>query len=347
MSIFSGLSAFPLTPLDDDTVDEHAFAGLIERLVDAGVDSVTALGSTGSGAYLSRSERALVARRAVLTAGTTPVFVGISALRTTHVLEHAEDAQDAGARGLMLAPVSYQPLTPDDVYRLFETVAGQSDVPVIVYDNPTTTRFSFDDDLYAAVGALPGIASLKIPGVPAGAEAARARIDRLRALLPAHVTIGVSGDAHAAAGLNAGCDAWYSVIAGTLPASAVALARAGFSGDTEEARRLSSELQRCGRRSRNTAVCGSSRRSRSTSASSTREAFRCRSSAWTTRHARVCTPCSLTSVSVDPTRARSDEHDTAAAPRRQRAGPDGARTGRPDVHGRSRCSVRGRPTDPR
>ena len=73
MSIFSGLSAFPLTPLDDDTVDEHAFAGLIERLVDAGVDSVTALGSTGSGAYLSRSERALVARRAVLTAGTTPV----------------------------------------------------------------------------------------------------------------------------------------------------------------------------------------------------------------------------------------------------------------------------------
>lgn len=76
MSIFSGLSAFPLTPLDDDTVDEHAFAGLIERLVDAGVDSVTALGSTGSGAYLSRSERALVARRAILTAGTTPVFVG-------------------------------------------------------------------------------------------------------------------------------------------------------------------------------------------------------------------------------------------------------------------------------
>lgn len=243
MSIFSGLSAFPLTPLLDDMVNESAFAGLIERLVDAGVDSVTALGSTGSAAYLSRSERALVARRAVRTAGTTPVFVGISALRTSHVLEHAEDAQEAGVRGLMLAPVSYQPLTPDDVYHLFESVTERSDIPVIVYDNPTTTRFSFDDDLYAAVGALPGIASLKIPGVPAGAEAARARVDRLRALLPAHVTIGVSGDAHAAAGLNAGCDAWYSVIAGTLPTSAVALARAAFSADAEEARRLSSELQ--------------------------------------------------------------------------------------------------------
>lgn len=243
MSIFNGLSAFPLTPLSNDRIDESSFATLIKHLVAAGVDSVTALGSTGAAAYLSRDERALVARLAVENAGATPLFVGISALRTSHVLEHAEDAQDAGARGLLLAPVSYQPLTPDDVYHLFETVTERSDVPVIVYDNPTTTRFSFDDELYAAVGALPGIASLKIPGAPAGAEAARARVDRLRALLPAHVTVGVSGDAFAAAGLNAGCDAWYSVTAGTLPASAVALARAAFSGDAEEARRLSSELQ--------------------------------------------------------------------------------------------------------
>ena len=49
----AGLSAFPLTPLRDDAVDEHAFAGLVERLTAAGVDSITALGSTGSYAYLT------------------------------------------------------------------------------------------------------------------------------------------------------------------------------------------------------------------------------------------------------------------------------------------------------
>ena len=52
--MLSGLSAFPLTPLRDDAVDEAAFVGLVERLVDAGVDSIAALGSTGSYLYLDR-----------------------------------------------------------------------------------------------------------------------------------------------------------------------------------------------------------------------------------------------------------------------------------------------------
>ncbi|ETJ07219.1 MAG: hypothetical protein Q605_AUC00103G0002, partial [Actinomyces urogenitalis DORA_12] len=38
----------------DDAVDEEAFAGIVERLAASGVDSIGALGSTGSYAYLSR-----------------------------------------------------------------------------------------------------------------------------------------------------------------------------------------------------------------------------------------------------------------------------------------------------
>ncbi len=57
-SIFRGLSAFPLTPADaDGVVDTDAFAVMIDRLVAAGVDSVAVLGSTGTYAYLDRSER--------------------------------------------------------------------------------------------------------------------------------------------------------------------------------------------------------------------------------------------------------------------------------------------------
>jgi hypothetical protein len=44
-------------------IDEKAFARLIRRLVDARVDSIGALGSTGSYAYLTRPERARVAHR--------------------------------------------------------------------------------------------------------------------------------------------------------------------------------------------------------------------------------------------------------------------------------------------
>ncbi|MGW9550401.1 dihydrodipicolinate synthase family protein [Citricoccus zhacaiensis] len=224
--MFTGLSAFPLTPLRHDELDESAFIGLVERLVAAGVDSITALGSTGSYAYLDREERARVARAAVAHAGGVPVFVGIGATRTSQVMAHAEAAQEAGAAGLLLAPVSYQPLTEEDVFELFRTVTRNSSVPVIVYDNPRTTRFTFTTELYARIAALEGIASIKIPGVPADPEAARTHVQQIRDVLPAEVTLGVSGDAHAADGLLAGCDAWYSVIAGTLPEAALRIVRA-------------------------------------------------------------------------------------------------------------------------
>ena len=233
--MFTGLSAFPITPLAQDAVDEASFVRLVQRLSEAKVDSITALGSTGSYAYLSSDERSRVAHLAVENAGETPVFIGIGALRTSHVLTHAENAEQAGASGLLLAPMTYQPLTDDDVFELFRTVTAHSSLPVVVYDNPGTTHFTFSTELYGRIAELPGIASIKIPGVPADPQQARDRVEEIRALVPKHVTIGVSGDAKAAAGLAAGCDAWYSVIGGTLPALAMRITRAALEGRIPDA----------------------------------------------------------------------------------------------------------------
>ncbi|MBW8796814.1 MAG: dihydrodipicolinate synthase family protein [Streptomyces sp.] len=242
--MFTGLSAFPLTPIAaDGDIDEEAFAQLVRRLAAAGVDSIGALGSTGSYAYLSLQERARAARVAVEHADGVPVLVGIGALRTRDVLAAAEDAQHAGAAGVLLAPVSYQPLTDEDVFGLYEDVTTELSVPLVVYDNPRTTRFTFTDELYTRVARLPRVASVKIPGVPADPAAARARVERLREILPPHVTVGVSGDALGAAGLNAGCEAWFSVTAGTLPRPILAITRAARAGQADRAREESERLR--------------------------------------------------------------------------------------------------------
>lgn len=241
--MFSGLSAFPLTPMNETAIDEAAFARLVERLAAAGVDSIGALGSTGSYAYLSRAERSRIAQLAVRHAGDVPVIVGIGALRTRDVLDLAQDAQKAGASGVLLAPMSYQKLSGDEVFGLFEAVSRSLSVPLCVYDNPGTTHFEFSDELHGRIAQLPHVASIKIPGVPADPAAARARVERLRALIPAHVTIGVSGDACAVTGLNAGCEAWYSVIGGLFPRTALAIMRAARSADAQDATRLSERLE--------------------------------------------------------------------------------------------------------
>ncbi|MEJ5029620.1 dihydrodipicolinate synthase family protein [Comamonas sp. MYb69] len=240
--MFKGLSAFPLTPMDESGIDMPAFAQLVQRLVAAGVDSIGALGSTGSYAYLSRAERAQVAALAVEQAQGVPVVVGIGALRSRDVLDLADDAQKAGASGLLLAPVSYQKLSDDEVYGLYQAVSRAVSVPIVVYDNPGTTRFEFSDALHGRIAQLPHIASIKIPGVPADAAEAKARVQRLRAVVPAHVSIGVSGDALGAKGMVAGCDAWYSVIGGLWPQTTLAITRAALAGQAEQALELSHRL---------------------------------------------------------------------------------------------------------
>ena len=241
--MFSGLSAFPLTPMDESRIDEAAFGSLVQRLVAAGVDSICALGSTGSYAYLTRAERARVGQLAIRHAGGIPVIIGIGSLRTRDVLALADDAQKAGASGVLLAPVSYQRLSADEVFGLYEAVTRELSVPLCVYDNPGTTHFEFSDELHGRIAQLPNVRSIKIPGVPADPEAAKARVDHLRARIPTHVTIGVSGDASAALGLNAGCEAWYSVIGGLFPKIALAITRAAQSGKPQEAMQLSDRLK--------------------------------------------------------------------------------------------------------
>ncbi|CDG90050.1 conserved hypothetical protein [Xenorhabdus bovienii str. feltiae Florida] len=128
--MFSGLSAFPLTPTNENGIDEAAFVRLIERLVVANVDSIGALGSTGNYAYFTLAERLRVTQLAVQHAGNTPVIIGIGALRTRDVLDLAEGAQTAGASAVLLAPISYQRLSADEVSGLYETVTRNLSVPL-------------------------------------------------------------------------------------------------------------------------------------------------------------------------------------------------------------------------
>src|SRR5699024_7993335 len=192
-ALFTGLSAFPLTPLHGEDLDEEAYIGLIERLVLAGVDSITALGSTGSYVYLDPEERARVAQLSVDSALDIPVFVGIGALRTRVVLANARTAGAAGAKGLLLAPVGYQPLTDAAVFALFRTVAVDAARPSPVDAHPRTTHLTFCTDLYARLAELRAVASIKMPGAALSPTGWAERTGAIRDAAGHEVTTGISG----------------------------------------------------------------------------------------------------------------------------------------------------------
>ena len=238
MTLFRGLSAFPLTPTDaEGHVDTEALARFLERIHHAGADSIGLLGSTGGYAYLTREQRKRAVQAAVeCIGGKTPLVVGVGALRTDEAQALARDAKSAGADGLLLAPMSYVPLNEDEVFQHFVAVAEAGELPLCIYNNPSTTRFTFSDALIARLSAVSNIVAVKMP--LAANDDYAGELARLRQMTPDTFTIGYSGDWGAADALLAGCDTWYSVAAGLLAAPALALTRAAQSGDAVEAARL-------------------------------------------------------------------------------------------------------------
>jgi 4-hydroxy-tetrahydrodipicolinate synthase len=241
--LLNGLSAFPITPADEaGRVDVAALRRLVAPLCEAGVHSIGLLGSTGSYPYLSRAERRRALDAALEeVAGRIPILVGVGALRTDEALRLAQDARAAGATAGLLAPVSYTPLTEDEVFEHFTAVARESGLPLCIYDNPGTTHFRFSPALVSRLSRVPGIIAVKSP-VPEP-QAIAAHLAELRRAVPDGFSLGYSGDWNSVEALLAGGDAWYSVIAGLFPQSAMAIVRAVQAGDTAEARRLNGQLQ--------------------------------------------------------------------------------------------------------
>ena len=239
--LFRGLSAFPITPANGaGIVDTPALRRQVRRLSDAGVDSIGLLGSTGAAPYFTRAERRRAVEAAVAeAAGRTPILVGIGALTTAEVLALGEDAAACGADAVLLAPVSYHPLTEEEVYRLAATAAGAIPLPLCLYNNPGTTRFVFSPALTARLSRVPRIEAVKNPA----SATPEADLTALRAQAAPGFSLGVSVDALATEALLAGADAWYSVLAGTLPQLCVPIVQAVRQGDHARARTLNAALQ--------------------------------------------------------------------------------------------------------
>jgi 4-hydroxy-tetrahydrodipicolinate synthase len=237
MQLFHGLSAFPLTPADEHgIVDVAALARIVERLVAAEVDSIGLLGSTGIYAYLDRDQRRLAVQAAVeVVGGRIPLIVGVGAIRTDQAVDLARDAAAAGADALLLAPVSYTPLIEREVFQHFAAVAAASDLPLCIYNNPTTTHFSFSTDLLNRLSDLPNIRAVKMP--PPGGDLPSALAD-LRSGPAGSLAIGYSADWIIVEALTAGADLFFSALAGILPKPMLRLARAAQAGDTAETARL-------------------------------------------------------------------------------------------------------------
>lgn len=137
---FHGVFPITLTPFEDtEEVDFGGIDALTEDYLDSGADGLVALGIMGEAHKLTDAERSAVAKQYIeATDGRVPVLVGCSAPATRVVVERAQEAEEIGAAGVMVAPPNNLK-NLDLVFEHYREVAESVSVPVVVQDEPVNT----------------------------------------------------------------------------------------------------------------------------------------------------------------------------------------------------------------
>jgi 4-hydroxy-tetrahydrodipicolinate synthase len=160
--MFEGLTVALVTPFRSGRVDEPALGGLVERLMDDGVDGFVATGSTGEAATLAPAERERVLSIVVERAkGRAFVVAGTGTNDTAVSIEFTRAARKLGADGAMLVTPYYNKPTHEGLVRHYEAVAQAVDLPIVVYNVPGRTGLSLKPETVERLAKIPGVVAIK------------------------------------------------------------------------------------------------------------------------------------------------------------------------------------------
>lgn len=133
------------TPLkNQNAIDPAGLERLIEHVIGGGVSAIFVLGTTGEAPSLSREVRLEMIRSSCSTiAGRVPVLVGITDTSYTETVTLGNDAADAGAAALVVAPPYYFVYSQEDLLRYVEQLAAELPLPLVLYNIPQFTKVAY------------------------------------------------------------------------------------------------------------------------------------------------------------------------------------------------------------
>lgn len=160
---FTGVVPPVLTPFNEDfSVDFETLRKHVDRLIEAGVDGLFALGSSAETVFLPREvRREVIATIVDQAAGRVPVTAGVIDMTTPRVLQLVEDAVAAGVQGLVATAPFYVRTHENEIadhFRRIHEAAPQ--LPLFAYNIPICVNVTLSVPLLiklAGEGVLSGI----------------------------------------------------------------------------------------------------------------------------------------------------------------------------------------------
>ena len=235
--MFKGCGTALVTPFSGGYVNLDRFASLVDRQVEAGVDFLVPLGTTGETPCLSEEERLQRLVTAKEHSAGRPVMVGVGTNSLDATLRNIRQIENYGADAFLVVVPYYNKPTQQGQYEYFRAIAEASSKSIVIYNVPGRTGVNMTAETCLRLAE-------EVENIVAVKEASGnyAQISEIIRNRPEGFSVLSGNDNETLSLMATGADGVISVASNLVPAEMTALVRAMQEGRLDEARRLNFRL---------------------------------------------------------------------------------------------------------
>lgn len=160
---FRGIYTPVITPYHDDfSVDEQAYAAIINHLIDNKVHGIIIAGTTGEYYAQSMEERKYLLSLGVeIIQNRVPVIAGTGAMRTEDSIDLAKYAKAADVNAILIATPPYAVPNGRENADHALAIDRAAELPVLLYNYPGRMAAEMDEEFLDRVGRSPHFKAIK------------------------------------------------------------------------------------------------------------------------------------------------------------------------------------------
>ena len=160
--LFKGVATALYTPFTKKGIDFEQFERQIFRQLEAKVDAVVVLGTTGECSTVTLRERAEIIKFAVSKLkGKLPIIVGTGSNCTSTACKLTKQAKDLGADGALIVTPYYNKCEQDGLFLHYKQISKTCKMPFIAYSVPTRTCVTIESETLKAISSLDYFCGIK------------------------------------------------------------------------------------------------------------------------------------------------------------------------------------------
>ena len=232
----TGCGTALITPFKNGKVDYDAFAALVDRQVEAGIDFLVPLGTTGETPCLEDDERIKVLQIAKEHSQGRPIVVGGGTNSLQHTIRSMQMLEPYGVDAFLIVVPYYNKPTQEGQYQYFKAVAEATEKPIVLYNVPGRTGVNMTAETCLRLAQIPNIVAVK------EASGNREQIEAILAGAPEGFQVLSGNDDDTLWMMKQGGAGIISVASNVAPALLAEFTGAIRKGDLEKAEALNEKL---------------------------------------------------------------------------------------------------------